>query len=155
MSGFDAFTRKVAETARSAAKKSGDLVEVTKLTMSINTEEGKIEKLYTEMGKIIYEEYKKGNFSSNSIKEICTKIEEHENIIKDMKKKINELKKIKNCTACGEEIDVNAVFCPKCGAKQEVEAPAEERTNENRCPKCGATVTEEAVFCSSCGNKLA
>ena len=43
MSVLENFTKKVTETAKAAAKKSGDIVEVTKLSVAINTEEDKIE----------------------------------------------------------------------------------------------------------------
>jgi len=56
------------------------------------------------------------------------------------------------CTNCGASIAENALFCPVCGAKQEIEsvpAPA-----EKRCPVCGAVLEPDSVFCESCGARL-
>ena len=42
MSVLDNFTRKVSDTAKAAAKKSGNVVELTRLNMNIGAEEEKI-----------------------------------------------------------------------------------------------------------------
>lgn len=54
-------------------------------------------------------------------------------------KKTNE----KICSTCGDSVDVDARFCPHCGA--EVSAV---------CPSCGKTIKSGDLFCTSCGTKL-
>lgn len=49
------------------------------------------------------------------------------------------------CSECGEEINNNAKFCPKCGANFE---------DENECPKCNYINKDGAKFCEKCGTKL-
>ncbi len=52
--------------------------------------------------------------------------------------------KTKKCTECGEEILVDAKFCPNCGAKQEVKF----------CKECGTKLEAGAKFCPNCGQKV-
>ena len=46
MNILDNISKRVSEVAQVAAKKSSEVVEITKLNMSINTEEDKVQKLY-------------------------------------------------------------------------------------------------------------
>jgi len=52
-------TRKVTDTARVAAKKSSDMVEITKLNFSIGSEEDKIKKIYMQIGETVYRSLKR------------------------------------------------------------------------------------------------
>ena len=124
MSVFDNFTKKVTDTAKAAAKKSSELVEVTKLNMSIGTEEDKIQKVYADVGKMVYASFARGEEINDAYKVDCEKIRSYTDTINKMKQKILELKNTKSCPGCGEELDVSIAFCSKCGAKQEVEQPA-------------------------------
>lgn len=154
MSLFENLTKKVTETAKVAAKKSGDLVEVTKLNMNIGTEESKIEKVYTDIGKIVFEAYNKGEETSECFKEHCEKIKASQEIIKQMKEKINELKNVKLCSACGTELAAETAFCSKCGAKQEIPQPPAPEPTDKKCSACGEVNALDAVFCAKCGAKF-
>ena len=88
MSVFNELTQKVSNTAKAAAKKSNDIVEITKLNMSISAEEDKIKKLYSEIGKALYETYQKGEDLPDAFKESCEKIKSFEENIKQMRQRI-------------------------------------------------------------------
>lgn len=157
MSMFESFTRKVTDTAKAAAKKSSELVEVTKLNMSISSEEDKIEKLYLEIGKTIYESYAKGETTSELFAEKCKQIDEYNNNIKEMRNKILELKNEKICPTCREELDRSVNYCSKCGTKQEIIEPPvfeAEEVIEKKCQGCDSVVGEDSLFCTKCGTKL-
>lgn len=119
VSVLDSITKKVTDTARAAAKKSGSVVEVTRLNMSINAEEDKIRKIYTEMGKQLYEDHTEGKAVGDRLLEHCLKIDEIIDNIDGMREKILELKNIKACPNCGMELDIDMEYCYKCGRKQE------------------------------------
>lgn len=161
MSVFEKVSKKVSTTAKAAAKKSGDIVEITKLNMNVGSEEDKIEQKYSEIGKLLFEIYTKGEPVSEELKPHCDEIKALFDNINSMKLKIQELKKIKNCPGCGVELEAEILFCPKCGTKQEIPQPKEEPEEEEKpvelkCPKCGAIhEDEEVVFCPKCGEKLA
>lgn len=131
MSIFDNIGKKVSETAKTAAKRSGDIVEATKLNISIATEEDKIKRVYSEIGKVIYKSYAAGEEVPQSVKEYCDKIKSIEKNIEDMKQKILELRDVKACPECKTELHVDMAYCHKCGAKQEIsERKAEEEKSK-------------------------
>jgi len=129
MAFFENISKKVTDTAKAAARKSGDLMEVTKLNLNIGAEEDKIKRKYMEIGKTVYEEYKKGEELPYAFRDLCEKVQEYERNIEEMKAKILQLKGLKNCPSCGAELDEEFAFCPKCGAKQEV--PDEQSESED------------------------
>ncbi len=49
------------------------------------------------------------------------------------------------CKKCGAEMEENAFFCGKCGARADGRAP---------CEKCGKLNAEDALYCGSCGYRL-
>lgn len=133
MSVLDNFTKKVTDTAKAAAKKSGSVVEVTRLNMNINTEEEKVRKIYSDMGKQLYEDYTEGKSVGDKIQEYCIKIDEIISNIDEMREKILELRNIKACPNCGMELDIEMEYCYKCGRKQdevEMAEPVQEQDHE-------------------------
>ena len=55
------------------------------------------------------------------------------------------------CDGCGAEVDEDAEFCPKCGAKfDEVETDED----EVECSKCGIINDSDNKFCKKCGQEL-
>lgn len=160
MSILDNLTDKVSKTAKAAAKRSGELVEITRLCVNIGIEEDKIEKILIEIGKKVYEAYAKNEDVLEAAKEFCEKIKSFEENIKDMKEKILALKNIKICSQCLAELDIDFEYCSKCGAKQEViehEAIKEEAElpkNKKVCSNCGAVNDVGYEFCPKCGTKL-
>ncbi|HEX2946398.1 MAG TPA: zinc ribbon domain-containing protein [Clostridia bacterium] len=135
VSVLDNITRKVTDTAKAAAKMSGNVVEVTRLNMSINAEEEKIRKIYTEMGKQLYEDYTEGKIVGEKLLENCTRIDEIIGNIDDMREKILELRNVKACPNCGMELDVDMVYCYKCGKKQEMPVVQEIQSKPEETPQ--------------------
>ena len=115
---FENLSRKVTDTAKAAAKKSSEVVEVTKLNLSIGSEEDKIKKAYAEIGKNVYGVFASGEEVGDSFKCQCELIRSYENNIKDMRLKILDLKELKICPTCGIELESEIAFCSKCGTKQ-------------------------------------
>lgn len=152
--------KKVGEAAQAAAKKSGELVEVTKLNVNINSEEDKIQKLYSRIGKAIYERYGASDAADEGIREFCEDIRVHEQNIKALRDKIAEVKGTKQCVGCGAEMERDQVFCSKCGAKNELAAaPVAQQESAQEpaavaCPACGAILEAGSAFCTSCGAKI-
>lgn len=115
MSMFDMITRNIGDSAKKAAKKSGELVEITKLNIRISTEEDKARAIYEEIGKSEYQKYNKGEMVDNGINRFCEEIDELESGIRIMKRKLSNIKQTKKCQDCGTEVKKDASFCPKCG----------------------------------------
>lgn len=106
------------ESANTVAKKSNELVQISKLNMSISSEETKLEELYKEIGKSIFEKFDNEVYIDPDVVPVCENIKEHLDSILEMKEKISELKNIRKCTTCGTEISEETKFCSKCGSKQ-------------------------------------
>lgn len=155
MAFFENLGKNIAGAAQAAAKKSSEMVGVTKLNMNINSEEDKIKVLTVEIGKMVIEKFKSGETLSPDLAEKCTAISEIEETIKELREKIREVKNIRICDSCGAELERTITFCPKCGAKQpEVVPPAPEAPKEISCPSCGAVLPEGTKFCQNCGSKV-
>lgn len=161
MAFFENLGKKVGEAAQAAAKKSSELVEITKLNASIGTETDKIQKLYNQIGKLVYEKYAETGEADENVVAECAEIAEHELNIKELRKKVAEVKGLRQCAGCGAEMERNQVFCSKCGAKNELpspavseEAPPAQQPATSFCPSCGSPLESGAVFCTNCGSKV-
>lgn len=122
MAFFDKLGKTLTETAKTVSKKSEELVEQTKLNLAIGSEEDKIKKLCEELGSEIYKEYKNGKSFGVQFDERCNLIKQSELNIEDLRNKVQGLKGTKTCKSCGQSIDQDLSFCPKCGAKVDGEA---------------------------------
>jgi ribosomal protein L40E len=145
--------KSVSDEAVNVAKKSGELIEITKLNNAISTEEDKINAVLPKMGNIIYQRFKNGENIDPELLTYCNKIEDIKANIAALKQKILEVKNIKICPGCNSELSPEVVFCPKCGAKQET-AEVVEAEEMKTCPKCAAAVPVDSAFCTSCGAKM-
>lgn len=153
--------KKVGEAAQAAAKKSSEIVETTKLNSNINSEEDKIQKLYLQIGKAVFEKFIQTGVAEDYAQEACQAIVAHQENIVALREKIAEIKGIKSCINCGAEMERNQVFCSKCGTKNELSAPAAQEAEAEReapakvfCPSCGSEISPESAFCTNCGTKL-
>jgi len=80
------------EGSATLAKKSGELIEISKLTISINSEEAKIKELYSEIGKKVFEKHASGHYIDPELVENCTEITVLNKKIKELKEKIEDIK---------------------------------------------------------------
>jgi len=110
-----AFIDNLKKFGKDVAQKSSEMVETTKLNMSISQEKEKITRLYTEIGSLVYKEYKAGN--DVGFGEKCVQIAEAEGKIEELQKKIMEIKNTTKCPGCGAEVSTETVFCAQCGTK--------------------------------------
>lgn len=117
MSILDKFSQKISDTAKATAKKSGDIVELTKANLALSSEEEKLNKKYLLIGELVYNIYAKGQKVPEEAEQACASADESKKTIDELKSKILQLKKLKKCAACGFESDTEALFCPKCGNK--------------------------------------
>ena len=150
--------KKLGDFASSTAKKSGEMIEITKLNMSINSEEDGIKKTCIEIGNYCFGLFEQGPFQDERLNDFCAQIKARKEKIEQLKEKINEVKGISICPNCGAEVQKGTQFCGSCGNKMAVPEPeaTEPAADPNAviCPACKATVTGGAAFCSSCGAKV-
>lgn len=145
MDFWDKLTKKASETYKGASEKTNKIARETKLKMKINDNKSKIEDLYEELGKKVYQKHVANEEINikDDIKEDCEKIDNLANEIESFEKEIWSLKDNKQCPNCKSKIGKDDAFCPNCGAKQEeekvVEAEVVEESNNQE------TTQEEQV----------
>lgn len=110
---------KVTHATHTVAKKSTELVEITKLKVAISDTEASINKTMRQMGEALYEAYKTGAESYTSLEENCEEIDAAYARIEELQARISELKNAKVCPNCKKEMEREAAFCSGCGEKFE------------------------------------
>ena len=128
MEFLDKLTKKATETYKGAAEKTGKIAKEAKLKMKINDNKSKINDLYQEIGKKVYQKHTADEqiCIKKDLEEECAKIDILSAEIETYHEEILNLSDVKACINCKETIDKEAKFCPKCGAEQ----PANEEKQE-------------------------
>lgn len=118
MGFFSDIGKKTSETTNKIARE-------TKLKMKINENKGKINDIYEEIGKKVYEKHVREESVDirTDLNDECSKLDALSKEIEDARIEILKLNQKKLCQNCSAEIENNAQFCPKCGQKQEPEKP--------------------------------
>ena len=102
MAFFDKLGETIVNVGKDATQKAKDLSGVAKLNLDIKAKEDYVQRQYTELGRIYYEEHKTesevdGAEHFELIKEALEEIER-------MKLEIMELRGTKTCPKCGAEL---------------------------------------------------
>ena len=117
MSFIDSLSRNFGETAKKAVKKSGEVVEITKLNLQISNQEDKANQLYSEIGKKLYNKYNRGDTVDAGVVGFCEQVDEIEAGIRVTRRRLADMKNTRICPECKAEVKKECVFCPKCGEK--------------------------------------
>ena len=120
MGFFDNLGKKASAAYDATAEKTSKIAKEAKLRMKMNENKSEINNIYKEIGKQVYEKHvaNENIDIKTELEEECTKIDVLSAEIETCLKSILELKEKKQCEQCHTEIDLDATFCPKCGAKQ-------------------------------------
>ena len=103
------------KTAKIAKDKSGEIYEITKLSIAISEAENKIDKLFKNVGILTYRDYENGFDLSDDIKALLSDVDEKFKEIDEMKAKINEIKSVNACPKCNSTNPKGSNFCSNCG----------------------------------------
>ena len=120
----------LSDTAEAVSKKTKEEVEVQKIKSQVRGMERSNERDFQDIGKMIYDKFKKGEVVDTAFIELCEAIEGREQAIEEASKKIAELKGLDVCPNCKEHVNADVVFCPKCGTKMEEEIIDVEETED-------------------------
>ena len=98
----------------------------------ISENKGKIEDIYEEIGKKVYEKHiREENIDIKAeLAEECSKLDALSKEIEEARLEILKLNQKKLCSKCSAEIESAAMFCPKCGEKQTEEPTVKEEALE-------------------------
>lgn len=117
MGVFEDVFSKARSAADYAGKKTGEVVEITRLRLSVSDAEGKLNKAFAELGEKVYGAAKDQSDCTDFIHEKSGEIDGLYAQIQELNEKIAALKKEKKCAGCGYSNPEEASFCLKCGAK--------------------------------------
>ena len=120
----------LSDTAEAVSKKTKEEVEVQKIKSQVRGMERSNERDFQDIGKMIYDKFKKGEVVDTVFIELCEAIEGREQAIEEAGKKVAELKGLDVCPNCKEHVNADVVFCPKCGTKMEEEIIDVEETED-------------------------
>ena len=127
MEFFDKLGKKATEAYKMTADKTGKIAKEAKLKLKIGELKSKINDIYEEIGKKVYEKHIREEEIDiqKDLEEQCTKIDVLSDEIDSMLQECLTLRDKKQCPNCNYQIDKEDKFCPKCGQKQNQE-PAKE-----------------------------
>ena len=109
--------KSITSATKKVIKKSSEVYEVTKLSLKISSIKDDIDDEYKKIGKIIYDNYKGSEVSSDEVEKICDEIEKLKIQVKELSEQLAEVKNVAVCPNCGAEISKESSFCAKCGEK--------------------------------------
>lgn len=122
------FLNSLANKSKDVAEKAKKLAEVAGLNAQIAAKESEMKTAYGEIGKKIYEN--KAAWKDVDLSELISKMDSVEAEIAKLKEEIRTAKGVTLCAGCGEEINQDVAFCPKCGAAAPKEESTEDTTDE-------------------------
>lgn len=117
MGVFEDVVLKAKSAADMAGKKTGEIVEISKMRLTAAEIQNKINEAYQALGRLVFEASKQG---TDCTEQVQTKAEAIDSLYEQLDKaneKIAELRRRKKCPACQYDNPEEANFCLKCGAK--------------------------------------
>lgn len=119
MEFFDKLGKQATKAYKITADKTGKIAKETKLRFKINDLRSKIDDIYEEIGKKVYEAHLIEDETINEeLEGLCVKIDVLSDEIECLLNQCLELKDKKQCKNCFVEMDKEYKYCPNCGEKQ-------------------------------------
>lgn len=113
---FDKFSQKVKDVTDTVGQKANDLIEEGKLLFKIRDIEKDIEKLFYELGRLIYDAQENlSELKDEKIREMKAVIDEKKGVLIELRHALAELKGEKFCSNCHTNNRTDSNYCNKCG----------------------------------------
>ena len=132
------------KTYKSASQKTGEIAKEAKIKMKMNENKSKINDLYEEIGKIVYQKYinKEDVKIEEDLNTYCNQIDELSKEIEKGQEEVLSLKNKRICENCYAEIELSSKYCPHCGFEQ-AEEKKEDIKEENKEEATTVEIVEE------------
>ena len=121
MAFWDEITKSAKDAAAFTMKKTEEITNLAKVKLAIHSEESKLDKCYSEIGELYYDFQRKEQDHATEIAALLLEADELNTKIAALKAQLAALQNDVICAQCGEQIPVEATFCPICGKKQDEE----------------------------------
>lgn len=121
------------QTYKYTQEKTTKIAKIAKLKALMNEDKQKVENLYNEIGKKLYENHVRAEKIDivSKIEDICKEIDAYADEIELTRKEILKLKDLKQCKKCSYEMELEYKFCPNCGEEQKEVLENKEENSEN------------------------
>lgn len=108
---------KAKDLAGAAGKKTGELVSLTKLKFEAAEVARATSNKMEKIGRIVYAARLSGENADAALEKLFAEVAELEEQADELAVKIDELRCVKTCPACGKNNRAQAAFCQVCGEK--------------------------------------
>lgn len=115
MGTLDSIFNRARDVANDMGKKANDVVEVSKLKLSVVSLGSDIDKVYQKLGLMVYEMVKSGSENRELIDGCVAEVDALKIKLDEVNAKMDELKNVRRCEGCGNAVELSAQFCPMCG----------------------------------------
>ena len=106
----------IKNTADKVAKKSGELVELSKAKLNIANTKSDIGANFKLLGEMVYlAQRDETEVNPEKLEEIITKIDDLYERLAEFNEIANALMNKKSCPECNKTNDIDALFCSGCG----------------------------------------
>ena len=126
MIDFDKIMDKAKVYASAASKKTGEVVEVSKLKLKEIQANSELRDAYADLGAIVYDMKKSGAVNEDLIDTCIEGIDEIRAKLDDVSDRYHAVKKTVRCDFCGAQNKAGSLFCNQCGANLAVEEARKE-----------------------------
>ena len=116
---FEDVKKVLGEATQKVVQKSGEVLEYSKIKYAIYDIQNDINKIFVQLGQMIYEGINSGDVIDDNIKEKCEIIDAKKLEIAELEEKLAFLKNNKKCNLCGKFSKKDDAFCASCGEKFE------------------------------------
>ena len=131
MEFWEDLSKKLSDAADYTVKETEKITAIAKIKYKLSAAKNKLDLLYQSVGKLKYEEFK-GQTGCEELYEgffaqITSVLEE----VKALEAEMAKLRNYRICPGCNQKIARDMAFCPRCGMKQEEDAPAADAASDN------------------------
>jgi len=104
--------------AKEATRRSGELLEVTKLKFELSKLEKEMENNLCGLGALVFQKYRGAGEVDDEIDRLCQSTVKLEEEVKALNDQIDKLQpKTLTCPECKVELPAGGKFCSYCGAR--------------------------------------
>ena len=165
---FDEIGKEIGKFAKTAADKTSNMVETTRLGAKIGAQREGVTKLKERIGDFYWAKYAAGESCDPALEDVFREIEAGMAQIASLEAEVRVIKESEaqaqqtvrttavpadgvKCDSCGAPNEEGARFCRECGSAILQQAA---ESGVLLCPTCGAQLAAEAKFCGECGGKV-
>lgn len=138
----------VGNAAQTVVKKSGEVVEYSKIKYAIFDLENTIKEIEYQIGKAVYDSYKENTSLDESIKDKCEEIDKLIEQIDVYAQQLGNISSSIKCPECDKSVKEECTYCPYCGSKlaSEVDAHFEGSTTNHYSDNSDNSTTQQSDF---------